>query len=178
MWQRERHALGHSDVHGESDYYVELPPLLLVSCIWLTMFTHHTYAFYLSFLHRMTRQPHSSKSIVHNQFWATLRPSWTQRIGSTFQQWLPCPKRRSRSIPWHLDCPVKRYVSLCNPTILCTGRSLVLHQHCTPNNIQRHRDQFWRQVVMKGEIRDRSWHQAWANRELIWVMAWRSVVSQ
>ena len=153
-------------------------PHCCLSVASLASFTHLTYAFYLSFLYRMTQQPHSNKSIVHNQFWATLLPSWTQRIGSTIQQWLPCPKRRSVSIPWHLDCPVKRYVSLFNPTILCTGRSLVLHQHCTPNHIQRHRDQFWRKVVMKGEVTLLSWHRALVNRVLIWVMGWRLVVSQ
>lgn len=96
-------------------------------------------------------------------------------------------------MPWHLDCLVRRYVSLWNPiTFLCTGRSLVPSQHCTPNDISTHhfggydvwicivndRDQSWRQVLGEAITIYRLWHQALVNRELIWVMGWRLVVLQ
>ena len=139
VWQWKRLALGHSNVHGESGY-----------CLWWVSSTSAAYQLHLidlvlrpsshecipCFLYRMTHPP-SNKSIVHSQFYATFLPSWTPKTGSTIiHQWLPCLKRRRRSIntPWPLDCPARRYVSLWSPTILvCTGRSLVPSQHCTPN---------------------------------------------
>lgn len=67
VWQRKRHALlGHSNVHGESDYCVELP----FCCVSATSanVVHSCYDCILSFLRRMTQPPPSNKSIVPNQF--------------------------------------------------------------------------------------------------------------